>query len=61
MHNRLANQQARLAARQAEHSTEMARLQRIDTQIALEQGRAVTQLSYIATFFVPLTFAAVSI
>jgi hypothetical protein len=59
MHNRVANQQARFASRQAEHSTEMARLQRLDTQIALEQGRGVARLSFIATIFVPLSFAAV--
>ncbi|KIM72370.1 hypothetical protein PILCRDRAFT_16193 [Piloderma croceum F 1598] len=44
MHNQLANQRARL--------------QRLDTQISLEQGRSVARLSLIATFFVPLSFSA---
>jgi hypothetical protein len=61
MHKLLANQQARSAALQAKNSTDMARLQRIDNKIAIEQGQGVARLSFIATFWVPLSFAAVCV
>lgn len=55
----ISMRQAQLSFEQAERSTEMARLTRLDTRTTLEQGREIKRLTILAGLFLPPSTLAV--